>query len=115
MKHFIVQSACAQMPASVKAPYKRIAVLEVEPGVTDERKITLATALQIAIDESRRKALDRREQEQAHIKRLEAEVKKITARVKKLLEGKRPSPSSKPSLPSARRRLARTEKARRQS
>jgi hypothetical protein len=31
---YIVQSACAQMLASVKALYRRIAVLEVEPGVT---------------------------------------------------------------------------------
>jgi hypothetical protein len=30
---YIVQTASAKMPTSVKAPYRRIAVLEVEPGV----------------------------------------------------------------------------------
>ncbi|MFA6094168.1 MAG: hypothetical protein WC986_14615 [Elusimicrobiota bacterium] len=40
MKHFIVQSACAKMPASVKAPYRRIAVLEVEPGVESVKMIS---------------------------------------------------------------------------
>lgn len=33
MSHFIVQTASAKMPASVKAPYKRVAVLEVADGV----------------------------------------------------------------------------------
>lgn len=33
MSHFIVQSASASMPRSVKAPYKRVAVLEVPDDV----------------------------------------------------------------------------------
>jgi len=32
MTHFIVQTACAQMPSSVKATYRRVAVLEVREG-----------------------------------------------------------------------------------
>jgi hypothetical protein len=31
---YIVQTASAKMPTSVKAPYRRVAVLEVEPGIT---------------------------------------------------------------------------------
>jgi hypothetical protein len=30
---FIIQTSAAHMPTSVKAPYRRVAVLEVEPGV----------------------------------------------------------------------------------
>jgi len=33
MTKFIVQSASASMPASVKAPYRRVAVLEVNDGL----------------------------------------------------------------------------------
>lgn len=31
--HFIVQTASAAMPSSVKAPYRRVAVLEVDAGL----------------------------------------------------------------------------------
>ena len=34
MTTYIVQTASASMPAKVKAPYKRVAILEVEDGVT---------------------------------------------------------------------------------
>ena len=34
MTHYIVQSAAAQMPSSVKARYRRVAVLEVQEGLT---------------------------------------------------------------------------------
>ena len=33
MSHYIVQSAAAQMPSSVKARYRKVAVLEVEDGI----------------------------------------------------------------------------------
>ena len=33
MSHYIIQTACAKMPRSVKSHYRRVAVLEVEDGV----------------------------------------------------------------------------------
>ena len=34
MTTYIVQTASAHMPRSVKAPYRRVAVIQVQPGVT---------------------------------------------------------------------------------
>jgi hypothetical protein len=37
---FIVQTASARMPTSVKAPYRRVAVIQVEPGYTEVAMIS---------------------------------------------------------------------------
>jgi hypothetical protein len=37
---FIVQTASAKMPSSCKGQYRRVAVLEVEPGITEVTMIS---------------------------------------------------------------------------
>jgi hypothetical protein len=37
---YIVQTASAKMPTSVKAPYRRVAVIQVEPGYTEVSMIS---------------------------------------------------------------------------
>jgi uncharacterized protein YbaA (DUF1428 family) len=40
MTHFIVQVRTAKMPTSVKAPYRRVAVLEVQDGIDNVSMIS---------------------------------------------------------------------------
>ncbi len=40
MTNYIIRVSSAHMPSKVKAPYKRIALIEVEPGVTSVSQIS---------------------------------------------------------------------------